>query len=72
MTGVSESFVIWSLWNRVVKLMAKCAECPQGKEVGGEAQGVPKAIYEDSTGKIGNCVNTVNTLISSEMLIGLT
>ena len=39
---------------------------------GGEVQGVPKVIYEDSIGKIGNCVNTVNMLISSEMLIGLT
>ena len=44
----------------------------EGRRGGGEVQGDPKAIYEDSIEKISNCVNTVNMLISSEMLIGLT
>ena len=53
--------MICSLWNQVVKLMTNCYR----------AQGVPKAVYEGSIGKIGMCI-IVNVLISSEMLIGLT
>ena len=57
-TGIFESLIICSLWNRVVKLMAKF-------------QGVPKAIYGGSIGKIGKCI-LVDMQIFPEMLIGLT
>ena len=60
-TGVFESVILCSLWNQVVNSMTNWQL----------VQGVPKAVYEGSMGKIGMCI-IVNVLISSEMLIDLT
>ena len=51
MTGVFESLIICSLWNRVVKLMGKW----QWTSTWG-FQGIPTAIYYSSIGKIGQCI----------------
>ena len=58
--------VICSLWNRVIKLMSKWHWTSTRV-----FEGFATAIYDDSMGKIGQCI-IVDTPISSDMLIGLT